>query len=105
MAISALSPKSVMASPVNVNPQVSADLQRNVAQTAENAQKTVKAAQTDTVTISSQALKMADDKNASAKEVTKRADTQQASRLASYRDDSSRNTSQRSTSNTYSAVV
>lgn len=61
MATAALSPNSVLASPIQVNPQVKNDLQGSVPQVSQDAQKAVKAVQTDTITISTQALKMAAD--------------------------------------------
>ena len=69
MNVATLSPNSVMASPIQANPQVKTDLQTSVPQVAQDAQKTAKTAQTDTITISAQALKMADDKDAAAKAV------------------------------------
>lgn len=78
MAMAALSPNSVLASPVQVNPQVRTDLQSSVPQVAQDAQKSAKSVQTDTVTISAQALKMADDKNADAKTVTDKTNEQQS---------------------------
>ena len=104
-SVVALSPKSLMASPVRVNSQVSADLQRSVPQVAQEAQKAVKATQTDTVTISSQALKLADDKNAAAKDVSRKAEDRQSSRLASYRDDTSKRPVPKQAGNAYSAVA
>lgn len=82
MTIGSLSPNSVLATPRQVNPQVSTDLQTSVPQVAENAQKTEKTAQTDTITISPQALKMADDRNAAAKETANKADEQRTAQLA-----------------------
>jgi len=88
MAIAALSPNSVLASPIQANPQIRTDLQTSVPQVAQDAQKSVKSAQTDTITISRQALKLADDKSAAAKESaakdsTTKADEQRASQAAS----------------------
>lgn len=68
MATAALSPNSVLASPIQVNPQVKNDLQTSVPQVSQDAQKAVKAVQTDTITISPQALKMAAD-NSSASDI------------------------------------
>lgn len=68
MAIQSLSPNSILSNPSQVNPQVKSELQNSLPQVAQDAQKTETAAQTDTVTISAQALKMADDKDARAKE-------------------------------------
>lgn len=63
MATAALSPNSVLASPIQVNPQVKNDLQTSVPQVSQDAQKAVRAVQTDTVIISPQALKMSADSN------------------------------------------
>ena len=78
MAMAALSPNSVLASPIQVNPQVRTDLQTSVPQVAQDAQKTVKTAQTDTVTISAQALKMADTKDAEARAASDKAEERRA---------------------------
>jgi hypothetical protein len=104
MAIAALSPNSVMASPIQVNPQANTDLQTKVPQNAQDAQKVVKAVQTDTVTISPQALKLADDKNAATKEATKRADDQQALKLAGNKDDAAKRAAQKSAEKAYAAI-
>jgi len=74
MAIASLSPSSVLASPIQVNPQVKTDQQISVPQVAEDAQKAAKAVQTDTITISPQALKMADEKNVAGKKTPKPAE-------------------------------
>ncbi|MDD5284719.1 MAG: hypothetical protein PHD54_02570 [Desulfuromonadaceae bacterium] len=82
MAMASLSPNSVLATPIQINPQVKTDLQTSVPQVAQDTEKGAKAAQTDTITISSQALKMADDKNVVAKETARRSDEQRVSQLA-----------------------
>jgi len=51
-------------------------------QVAQGAKKPAKSAQTDTVTISTQAMKLADDKSAIAKEEAKKTDEQKALQLA-----------------------
>jgi hypothetical protein len=106
MAIAALSPNSLMASPVQVNPKVSNDLQNNVPQTSQDAQKVAKSAKTDTVTISPQALKLADDKNAAARETSKKADEQEAVRSSNDKDkdDAERRVAQRTAEKAYAAV-
>ena len=104
MAMAALSPSSVLATPIQVNPQVRNDLQASVAQVAQDAQKSAKVAQTDTITISAQALKMADDKNVAAKETAKRADEQEASQSAREKASDAKNMTQRNAENTYAAV-
>lgn len=68
MAMAALSPASVLATPAQVNPQVQTDLQNSQPQVAQDALRLVKAIQTDTVTISAQALKMAADEDNDARE-------------------------------------
>ena len=98
MAMASLSPSSVLASPIQVNPQVKSDLQASVPQVAQDALKSAKTAQTDTVTISTQALKMADDKNAVAKQTTDKADKQRAA------SDFTKNTAQKNALNAYAAV-
>lgn len=82
MSIGTLSPSSVLSSPIQANPQVKTDLQTSVPQVAEDAQKTAKTAQTDTITISAQALKMADDKNVAAQEVASKKAEEQSDRQA-----------------------
>jgi len=82
MAIAALSPNSVMASPIQANPQVKNDMQTSAPQVAQDAQKTAKTAQTDTITISAQALKMADEKEAATKEATRKDNEQREVQLA-----------------------
>jgi len=101
MAIATLSPNSILASPIQVNPQVKTDLQSSVPQVAQDAQKAAKVAQTDTITISAQALKMADDKNAVAQETSKRADE----RLAGDKEGAAlQSETQRNAVKTYAAV-
>jgi hypothetical protein len=82
MVMAALSPGSVIATPIQVNPQVRSDLQTSVPQVSQDAQKTAKDVQTDTITISAQALKMADDKNMAAKEADNKVKDQKAAQLA-----------------------
>ncbi len=76
MTMAALSPNSVLASPIQVNPQVKTDLQASVPQVAQDAQRASMAAQTDTITISVQALKMADGKNVATKKTDSKTDKQ-----------------------------
>jgi len=101
MAMAALSPSSVLATPIQVNPQVTTDLQTSVPQFAQDAQKAAKTAQTDTITISAQALKMADDKNASAKEAANKADEQESLLAAKDKADNERNETQKSALKAY----
>ncbi|MSN25886.1 MAG: hypothetical protein GJV46_08465 [Geobacter sp.] len=53
-----ISPNSVAANPASINPQVKTDQSSAAPQVNLDAQKTVQAAKTDTVTISPQALQM-----------------------------------------------
>jgi hypothetical protein len=104
MAMAALSPNSILAAPIQVNPQVKTDLQTSVPQVDQDAQKAIKAAQTDTVTISAQALKMADDKNAAAEKAANKADEQQALMLAKDKADAVKNETQKSALKAYASV-
>jgi hypothetical protein len=104
MAMAALSPSSVLATPVQVNSQITADLQTSAPQVAQDAQKAARAVQTDTITISAQALKMADDKNASAKEASNKADEQESLQVAKDKADVERNEAQKSALKSYSSV-
>lgn len=104
MVMAALSPSSVLAAPVQVNPQVTTDLQTSVPQVAQDAQKAAKAAQTDTITISAQALKMADDKNASAKEAANKADEQESLQLSKDKADNERNEAQKNALRAYTSA-
>jgi hypothetical protein len=58
MQLAQLSPKSIVANPSYVNPQVKTDQSTSTPFVNQDAQKTVQATKTDTVTISQQALKM-----------------------------------------------
>jgi hypothetical protein len=70
MSIAQLSPTSVNSSPAYVNPQVKAEQATTVPQASQVAQKSVQTTKTDTVTISSQALKkLASDGDTKAQEV------------------------------------
>ncbi len=70
MSITQVSPNSVTINPVHVNPQVKIDQSATVPQVSQDAQKTVQATKTDTVTISPQALqKLANDGDTRAQEV------------------------------------
>lgn len=104
MTMAALSPNSVLATPIQVNPQVRSDLQTSVPQVAQEAQKTAKAAKTDTITISAQALKMADDKNVAAERAAGKADEKEALQLARDRAAAAKNETQRNAVKAYSAV-
>jgi len=104
MAMAALSPNSVLATPIQVNPQVKTDVQASVPQAAQEAQRSTKAIQTDTITISPQALKMADDRNAVVQEAARKADEQKASQLAGDRAAAARNPSQSNALNAYAAI-
>lgn len=103
MAMAALSPNSVLATPIQVNPQVTTDLQASASQVAQDAQKAAKTAQTDTITISAQALKMADDKNASVKEAANKADEQESLQAAKDKADNERNETQKNALKAYAS--
>jgi len=103
MIIAGLSP-SVLASSDQVNPQVRSDIQTSSAQVAQDAQKTAKVVQTDTITISAQALKMANDINVVAKKASTVADEQETLRLANDKADSERNEAQKNAVRAYAAV-
>lgn len=104
MGMAALSPNSVLASPIQVNPQVKTDLQTSVPQIAQEAEKTSKVAQTDTITISAQALKRADDQYVATKETAKNADEQQALQAARNKADNAKNGNQKYAENAYAAI-
>lgn len=104
MAMAAISPNSVLATPVQVNPKVTTDLQTSQPQLAQDAQKAAKAAQTDTITISAQALKMADDKNAAAKEASNKADEQESMLEAKDKLDNERSEAQKKAVKAYSST-
>jgi len=101
MAMAALSPNSVLATPIQVNPQVTTDLQGSVTQVAQDAQKAAKTAQTDTITISAQALKMADDKNFSAKRAADKADEQESLQTAKDKAENERSEMQKNALKAY----
>jgi len=73
MAIAQLSPNSVAANPSYLNPLAQTDRQVSTAKVSENVQHSIKQAQTDTVTLSSQALKMASQSYSPAEETKKSA--------------------------------
>lgn len=105
MAIASLSPNSVLASPIQVNPQVKTDLQTLVSQVAQDARKGAKTTQTDTVTISPQALNKVDDKSLSAKGTTvKNEDGRKALQLARDNADTVKNETQRNVLKAYGSV-
>lgn len=104
MGMAELSPSSVLASPIQVNPQVRTDLQASTPQLAQDAQKTAKTAQTDTITISAQALKMADDKNASAEAAADKSEEQKADDEARDKSAAEQSTVQRSAVKAYTAA-
>lgn len=105
MAMAALSPNSIMATPIQVNPQVKSDIQGSLPQAAQDSQKTVKAVQTDTITISAQALKMADDKNVAAEKAAKKADEQRILQSARDKDDAAKNETQRNAVKAYASAA
>lgn len=68
MSIEQISPNSVTANPSNVNPQVKTDQSTATSQANQDAQKTIQASKTDTVTISPQAVQLASDGDTAAVE-------------------------------------
>lgn len=104
MVMAALSPNSLLAAPVQVNPQVRSDEQTSVPQAAQDAQKAAKTAQTDTITISAQALKMADDRNNTARKAADKADEQRALQLARGNADAEKSETQKKAVKAYAAV-
>lgn len=103
MTMAALSPSSLLASPAHVNPQVKTAVRASEPQVAQDAQRVSEATQTDTITISPQALKMADDKNALAKEAANSADEQQALQQAKDKAAAIRNDTQKNAVKAYAA--
>ncbi|MDD2365152.1 MAG: hypothetical protein PHN84_03210 [Desulfuromonadaceae bacterium] len=103
MVMAALSPGSILATPIQANPQVRADLQTSQPQASQDAEKTAKSTQTDTVTISAQAIKMADDKNAKAEEASNKADEQESLQLARDKADNERSEIQRNAVKAYAS--
>jgi hypothetical protein len=70
MSITQISPNSVMANPVDVNPQVKAEQATAASQVSQDAQKTANTTKTDSVTISKQAVQMlASDGDSAAREI------------------------------------
>ena len=82
MAVTALSPNGVLGVAPQINPQAKTDTQVSVPQVAQDAQKTAVTSRTDTVTISPEAVKLAERKDAAAKEDAKKAEQQLASQAA-----------------------
>lgn len=104
MVMAALSPNSILAAPVQVNPQIKSDLQNSAPQVAQDAQKAAKAVQTDTITLSAQALKMAGGKDNDAGEVARKADEKEALQLERDKANAVKNDTQRNAVKTYAAV-
>ncbi len=104
MVLAALSPNSVLATPIQVNPQVKTDLQTSMPQAVQDAQRAVKTMQTDTVTISLQALKMADDKGVFTKKTDNKPDAKRTLQLAGDKADDVTKARQRNAGKAYAAV-
>jgi hypothetical protein len=68
MELAQLSPNSVAANPSYINPLAQSDRQASTAKASESVQNSIKQIQTDTVTLSSQALKMASQSYSPAEE-------------------------------------
>lgn len=105
MAMAALSPNSIQATPIQVNPQVKSDLQSSAPQVAQDAQKAAKTVQTDTITISAQALKMADGKDNETKESAGVADEKETAQLAQDKAAVVKSATQMNTVKAYAAVT
>ena len=101
MAVGALGSS---ASATQVNFQAKAD-PASQQQAVQGAKKSAKSAQTDTVTISAQALKIADEKSAVAREEAKKADDQRTLQLASEKVAVAKRTTQSSQSNAVRAYA
>ncbi|MDD2851493.1 MAG: hypothetical protein PHY09_06260 [Desulfuromonadaceae bacterium] len=101
MASAFMSPSSVLATPIQVNPQVVTDLQTSMPQVSQDAQKVAKAEKTDTITISAQALKMADSKDIDSKAADKKAREQETANSEAV---SAKNDAQRSAVKAYASV-
>ena len=99
-----VTPSIFLGTPDQLNPQVRSDLQVSVPQFAKDAQKTAKVAQTDTVTISAQALKMAYTKDAAAGINTTSADEQEVLRLANDKANSEQKEAQKNAVIAYAAT-
>jgi hypothetical protein len=100
----ALSPSIFLGTPDQLNPQVRSDLQVSAPQFAKDAQKTAKVVQTDTVTISAQALKMADAKDVAVGKKITSADEQETLRLANDKADSKQKEAQKNAVKAYAAA-
>lgn len=59
MSIAQLSPPSIMANPSHINPTVASEHQSALVTTDQQAEQSIKSTSTDTITISSYALKRA----------------------------------------------
>lgn len=105
MAMAALSPNSILATPIQVNPQVKSELQSSAPQVAQAVQKAAKTAQTDTITISAQALKMADGKDNESKENAGVADGKETAQLAQDKAAAVKNETQRNAVKAYADVT
>lgn len=105
MAVAALSPNSIMASPIQANPQVKLDMPLSETQLAQDAQKTAKKAQTDTIIISAQALKMADEKEAATKETrTKESEQREAQSMREDKSSGDKNIALKNALKAYAAA-
>lgn len=100
MALAALSSNSFVATPIQVNQQDKTNLQSTSPQVAQNSQKTAKAAQTDTITISAQALKMTDNNNA----IANKGSEQKSLQVAGENVATAKNAAQKNAVTAYSAV-
>lgn len=74
MSIEQISPNSTVADPAHLNPQVRADHAAALPKADQDAENTIKAIKTDTVTISPQAVqKLADERDSETESVKEKA--------------------------------
>ena len=104
MSIQALSPNSILGGATQLNPQARTDTQVSVPQVAQDAQKTVATTKTDTITISAQAVKLAEKKDAVAKEQAKKAGDEQVVQARTDRLVAERTAAQKNAERAYATV-
>ena len=104
MSVTALSPGGVLGVAPQINPQAKIDSQVSVPQVSQDAHKTVAASRSDTVTISPQAVKLAERKAAVAKEDSKKAEQDQAAQSAQFAGVAQKTVAQKSAEQAYAIV-
>jgi hypothetical protein len=85
MMLAQLSPNSVTSNPSDLNPLAQSGRQASVAKASESVQNSIKQIQTDTVTISSNALKMAAQSYSPAEETKEKASEKTSERAQGKR--------------------